>query len=78
MKPIHNVIIQGAGALGAYFVKQFRDADGFSTAVVARGARYERLKRGEFDEMRNLRGLGQLLIGLRIAQGFSQDRKSVV
>ena len=36
---------------------------------------YERLKRGEFEELDNLRGLGQLLISLRIAQG---DRKSVV
>src|ERR1035437_10736331 len=33
---------------------------------------YERLKRGEFDELENLRGLGQLLISLRIAQGISQ------
>src|SRR6202789_3741471 len=33
---------------------------------------YERLKRGEFDELENLRGLGHLLISLRIAQGISQ------
>ncbi len=33
---------------------------------------YERLKRGEFDELENLRGLGHLLIALRIAQGISQ------
>jgi len=33
---------------------------------------YERLKRGEFEELENLRGLGQLLISLRIAQGVSQ------
>lgn len=33
---------------------------------------YERLKRGEFDEIENLRGLGPLLISLRIAQGISQ------
>ncbi len=33
---------------------------------------YERLKRGEFDELENLRGLGHLLISLRIAQGVSQ------
>jgi ribosome-binding protein aMBF1 (putative translation factor) len=35
-------------------------------------ASYERLKRGEFDELRNLRGLGHLLISLRIARGMSQ------
>jgi DNA-binding XRE family transcriptional regulator len=33
---------------------------------------YERLKRGEFDELDNLRGLGNLLICVRIAQGISQ------
>lgn len=33
---------------------------------------YERLKRGEFDEIENLRGLGHLLISLRIAKGISQ------
>jgi transcriptional regulator with XRE-family HTH domain len=33
---------------------------------------YERLKRGEFAEVRNLRGIGQLLIAARISQGISQ------
>lgn len=33
---------------------------------------YERLKRGEFDELINLRGLGHLLICLRIARGITQ------
>ncbi len=33
---------------------------------------YERLKRGEFDEISNLRGLGQLLVSLRIARGLTQ------
>jgi ribosome-binding protein aMBF1 (putative translation factor) len=33
---------------------------------------YERLKRGEFDDLHNLRGLGHLLISVRIAQGVSQ------
>ena len=33
---------------------------------------YERLKRGEFEELDNLRGLGHLLITSRIAQGLSQ------
>ena len=33
---------------------------------------YERLKRGEFEELENLHGLGQLLISIRIAQGVSQ------
>lgn len=35
-------------------------------------ASYERLKRGEFDEVHNFQGVGRLLIALRIAQGVSQ------
>lgn len=35
-------------------------------------ASYERLRRGEFDEIQNFEGLGRLLIALRIAQGISQ------
>jgi ribosome-binding protein aMBF1 (putative translation factor) len=33
---------------------------------------YERLRRGDFDELLNLHGLGITLIGLRIALGLSQ------
>jgi len=33
---------------------------------------YERLRRREFDELRNFEGMGQLLVALRIAQGISQ------
>lgn len=33
---------------------------------------YERLKRGEFEEIRNFEGVGRLLIALRISQGLSQ------
>jgi DNA-binding XRE family transcriptional regulator len=33
---------------------------------------YERLKRGDIDELRNLHGFGRLLIGLRIALGLTQ------
>lgn len=33
---------------------------------------YERLKRGQFSEFENLHGLGQMLIGLRIARGMTQ------
>ncbi len=33
---------------------------------------YERLKKGQFDELRNLHGIGQMLIGVRIALALSQ------
>jgi DNA-directed RNA polymerase specialized sigma subunit len=35
-------------------------------------ATYQRLKEGEFDELHNLHGMGQMLIGIRIASGLSQ------
>jgi DNA-binding Xre family transcriptional regulator len=33
---------------------------------------YDKLKRGEFEELRNFDGVGRLLIALRIAKGVSQ------
>ena len=33
---------------------------------------YQRLKKGRFEELRNLHGVGQMLIGVRIALGLSQ------
>ncbi len=33
---------------------------------------YERLKQGQFDEIDDLRNLGQLLVSLRIAKGLTQ------
>lgn len=33
---------------------------------------YEGLKKGKFDELENLHGIGQMLIGVRIALGLSQ------
>jgi ribosome-binding protein aMBF1 (putative translation factor) len=33
---------------------------------------YERLRRGEFEELRNFEGVGQLLVALRISEGISQ------
>ncbi len=44
MDAIKTVAILGAGAMGAFFAARFHDA-GFSTSVVARGDRYERLRR---------------------------------
>lgn len=46
--------------------------ESFHRQLVEEAQSYERLRRGEFDEFHNLHGLGQLLIGLRIAKGLSQ------
>jgi 2-dehydropantoate 2-reductase len=44
MGTIKQVVILGAGALGAVYASKFRTAAGLSTAFVARGSRYSRLK----------------------------------
>jgi ribosome-binding protein aMBF1 (putative translation factor) len=33
---------------------------------------YDRLKRGKFSELKNLQGIGQMLVGIRIALGLTQ------
>ena len=46
--------------------------EAFHMQLAEEVASYERLKRGQFDEFENLHGLGQTLIGLRIARGMTQ------
>ena len=45
MQDIKKVAILGTGAMGAYFASRFFDTPGFSTILIARGERLERLKR---------------------------------
>lgn len=44
MKEIQKIAILGAGAMGAFFASRFFDTAGFSTVLIARGPRLERLK----------------------------------
>jgi 2-dehydropantoate 2-reductase len=44
VKDIRNVAIIGAGAMGAVYASKFFETPGFSTVLVARGERYDRLK----------------------------------
>lgn len=46
--------------------------ESFHLQLVEEVQSYERLKRGQFSEFENLHGLGQVLIGLRIARGMTQ------
>lgn len=46
--------------------------ESFHMQLVEEIQSYERLKRGQFSEFENLHGLGQILIGLRIARGMTQ------
>jgi DNA-binding XRE family transcriptional regulator len=44
----------------------------FQAQLAEEVASYERLKRGELDELRNLHGLGHALVALRISLGLTQ------
>jgi 2-dehydropantoate 2-reductase len=44
MQKIQKVAILGAGAMGAYFASRFFDTAGFSTGLIAKGPRLEKLK----------------------------------
>lgn len=46
--------------------------ESFHRQLVEEVESYERLRRGQFSEFENLVGLGQILIGLRIARGLTQ------
>lgn len=46
--------------------------ESFHMQLVEEIQSYERLKRGQFSEFDNLHGLGQVLIGLRIARNMTQ------
>ena len=68
----HRARLREAG-LGDDEIKRVIDPmESFHLQLKEEVESYERLKRGEFEELENLRGLGQLLISLRIAQGMSQ------
>ena len=45
MSGIQRVAILGAGAIGSYFASSFYDSPGFSTVLIAKGPRLERLQR---------------------------------
>ncbi|MEW6113498.1 MAG: 2-dehydropantoate 2-reductase [Thermodesulfobacteriota bacterium] len=44
MKEIRNIAVLGAGAMGAAYASRFFDASSFSTVLVAREPRYDRLR----------------------------------
>lgn len=47
MEEIQRVAILGAGSMGAFFAGRFHDSPGFSTFLIARGSRFERLSRDD-------------------------------
>lgn len=68
----HKARLKQAG-LGKDEIKRVVDPmESFHLQLREEVESYERLKRGEFEELENFRGFGHLLISLRIAKGISQ------
>jgi DNA-binding transcriptional regulator YiaG len=68
----HRSRLKAAGLSNAEIKRVIDPMKSFHLQLQEEVESYERLKRGEFEELENLRGLGHLLISLRIAQGISQ------
>lgn len=49
MREIQRVAVLGAGALGSFFAGRFYDSPEFSTVLIAKGSRLERLQRDGLD-----------------------------
>ena len=68
----HRDRLREAGLSDVEIKRVIDPMESFHLQLQEEVASYERLKRGEFDDLDNLRGLGHLLISTRIAQGISQ------
>jgi len=68
----HRVRLKEAGLKEEEIKRVIDPMESFHLQLKEEVDGYERLKRGEFEDLDNLRGFGHLLISLRIAQGISQ------
>jgi len=68
----HRARLRAAGLSKVEIKRVIDPMESFHLQLQEEVGSYERLKRGEFDDLDNLRGLGHLLISTRIAQGISQ------
>jgi DNA-binding transcriptional regulator YiaG len=68
----HRARLKEAGLSGEEIKRVIDPIESFHLQLKEEVESYERLKRGEFEELENFRGFGQLLISLRIAQRISQ------
>ena len=68
----HKARLQQAGLSEEEIKRAVDPMESFHLQLKEEVESYERLKRGEFDELENFRGFGTLLISLRIAKGMSQ------
>ena len=68
----HRARLKEAGLSDEEIKRVIDPMESFHLQLKEEVENYERLKRQEFEELDNLRGLGHLLISVRIAQGMSQ------
>lgn len=68
----HKTRLREAGLSDEEIKRVVDPIESFHMQLVEEVESYERLKRGEFEELENFRGFGHLLISLRIARGISQ------
>lgn len=68
----HRMRLREAGLNDVEIKRVIDPMESFHLQLQEEVESYERLKRGEFEDLENLRGLGHLLISTRIAQGISQ------
>jgi len=68
----HRARLEEMGLASAEVGRALDPLRSFHEQLVEEVESYERLKRGEFDELRNLHGLGRTLVALRIALGITQ------
>ena len=68
----HRGRLKKAGLSKAEIKRVIDPIESFHLQLQEEVESYERLMRGEFEDLDNLRGLGHLLISVRIAQGVSQ------
>src|SRR6202163_4770662 len=68
----HRMRLKEAGLSDEEIKRVIDPLESFHLQLKEEVEAYERLKRGEFEELDNLRGVGHLLITSRIAQGISQ------
>jgi len=64
--------LKGRGLGTAQVKRALEPGRAFYEQLLSEVRTYERLKRGEFDELHTLAGLGRLLTAARIASGLSQ------
>lgn len=68
----HEAHLREAGLAGRELERAMAPLRSFHAQLAEEIESYERLRRGDFGELRNFEGLGRALVGLRIARGLCQ------